>query len=139
MNDQEFTFQIRRALDDSASALPYRVTLRLSAARRAALGRMPVARAQALSRARFSFAPAVAGMPAGFGGHEETVPLWMRVTMSILPLIIVVVGLAAISVWNDTANADETVDIDAAMLTDDVPIAAYADRGFGVFLKNARQ
>jgi len=32
-----------------------------------------------------------------------------------------------------------TAEVEAAVLTDLVPIAAYVDRGFGVYLKNSQQ
>ena len=136
-NEQRFAMEVRQALDDSASALPYKVTHRLQAARKAALARMPEARAE--SRAQAASVTVVSGgRSAAIAGVPEP-SLWARAAMLVLPLVVVAAGLVAISVWNDTINADETVDIDTAMLTDDVPISAYADRGFGVYLKNANQ
>lgn len=136
-NEQRFAMEVRQALDDSASALPYKVTHRLQVARQAALARMPEARAESRVQAA-SVAITTSGRSAAIAGVPEP-SLWARAAMTVLPLVVVAAGLIAISVWNDTINADETVDIDTAMLTDDVPISAYADRGFGVYLKNANQ
>ncbi len=65
----------------------------------------------------------------------------VRLLTAGVPILLVVVGLYGISVWDDAQRAAETADIDAQlMLSDDeVPIAAYADRGFGVYIKNSRQ
>lgn len=131
MNEQRIALNIRRALDRSVDKLPYRVTHRLEAARRRALAAIP----QAVASVEQATA-AVGNRIALAGGPQES-SLWSRVLVAALPLLAVIAGLAAISVWNDFATADETADVEAAMLVDDVPISAYADRGFGVFLKNA--
>jgi len=36
-------------------------------------------------------------------------------------------------------SAAELAEVDSALLTDDVPLVAYADRGFGVYIKNTRR
>lgn len=64
---------------------------------------------------------------------------WLRAGIALLPLVLVALGLLGISIWHELDVADETADVDLAVLTDDVPISAYADRGFGVFLKNSQQ
>ena len=159
MNEQQFALQVRRALDESAERLPYRVSHRLQAARQAALAGMPRARALALEEP----AEAIAGAPvavlpgasgraasaaalaasAGFGmsapAPNGARSLWLRAGVALLPLILVALGLLGISIWHEMDVADETAEVDLAVLTDDVPISAYADRGFGVFLKNSQQ
>lgn len=129
MNEQEFTLQIRRALNESAEQLPYKVTHRLAAAREAALARAP--------RVRSARAALSTGSTVGFEVQEPSL-LW-RWVGSLAPLLIVVAGLISIAVWDDNEKDQELADVDTAVLTDDVPISAYTDRGFGVFLKNNRQ
>ena len=131
MNEQQFASQIRRALDESSGKLPYRVTHRLSVAREAALARMEPGLAMAGS-AR------LAG--AGSAGVEWEMPgrAW-RIAGMVLPFLILIAGLVSIAAYDVTETAQELADVDAAVLTDDVPIAAYTDRGFGVFNKNNRQ
>ena len=131
MNDQQFAGLLRQQLDDSTEHLPYRVTHRLQLARQAALARVPLSEAP------------LAGLAAGVAGNldieEAQARRWPRAT-AVLSLMVLVAGLIAISVWSDLDMADETAEIDMAVLTDeDVPISAYADRGFGVFLKNSQQ
>ena len=53
----------------------------------------------------------------------------------IIPLVALVVGLIAINQLQSDYRAKEIADVDAALLTDDLPPAAYADQGFGQFLK----
>jgi len=48
---------------------------------------------------------------------------------------VLVFGLIAINVIQDDKRANELAEIDAALLTDDLPPAAYADPGFSQFLK----
>jgi hypothetical protein len=55
---------------------------------------------------------------------------------SLLPLIALVAGLAIIQNIMDDDRANELAEVDAALLTDDLPPSAYADPGFLQFLKN---
>lgn len=140
MNEQQFAQRLRAALDESTERMPYRVTHRLQTARQAALARMPRTEATApASTPVVHLAFAGAGHAAAPTGGEDGAPLWWRATLALAPALVVAIGLAAISVWNEIDAADETADVDLAVLTDDLPIAAYADRGFGVYLKNSQQ
>ncbi len=130
MNEQQFAQTLRNTLDESAARLPYRVTHRLEVARNAALARQRTTEVQ--------FAPSAAGV-GGLRLSPGEHPLWWRLGVTLVPMMVVAFGLMAISVWNDTETADEIAEIDTAVLTDEVPLAAYTDRGFGVFLKNSRQ
>ncbi|MBU6272618.1 MAG: DUF3619 family protein [Betaproteobacteria bacterium] len=133
MNEQQFTREIRAALDEASGRLPYRVSHRLEQARLAALSR------QRTSEVRQSVPlrePVLAG--AGAPSQDDHSP-WRRWVLTLLPALALIAGLMAISIWNDTETADEIAEIDSAVLTDEVPLSAYTDRGFGVFLKNSRE
>ncbi len=52
------------------------------------------------------------------------------------PLLALVLGLVAINVIQNDKRANEIAEIDAALLTDDEPPAAYADPGFTQFLNS---
>lgn len=71
---------------------------------------------------------------AGLAGASPRL-VW-RVAAVVVPVALVTVGLFGISAWETRQRAEDLTELDAAMLVDDVPIAAYADRGFGVFLRN---
>ena len=45
------------------------------------------------------------------------------------------IAAAAIYTWQQNQRVAEIVDIDSALLTDDLPIDAYLDRGFQNWLK----
>ena len=54
----------------------------------------------------------------------------------IAPLIVLVFGLIGIAQWQDDSRINDIAEVDAALLSDDVPPDAYADSGFMAFLKN---
>ena len=53
-----------------------------------------------------------------------------------LPLAVLVFGLIGIAHWQDESRINDIAEVDAALLSDDVPPDAYADSGFLAFLKN---
>jgi hypothetical protein len=54
----------------------------------------------------------------------------------VAPLVVLVFGLIGIAQWQQDSRINDIADVDAALLTDDVPPDAYADSGFIQFLKN---
>ncbi|MEN9316980.1 MAG: hypothetical protein RIS35_3373 [Pseudomonadota bacterium] len=130
MNEQQFGEQVRRMLEESSEHLPFRVTHKLESARLAALARMP---------AETELAPAGATPAGALDLGSGSLPRWSRLA-AVLSLMLLIGGLVGLSIWSDLEMADETADVEMAVLTDDeVPISGYADRGFGVFMKNSRQ
>jgi hypothetical protein len=61
--------------------------------------------------------------------------LWDNVSW-IPPLVVLVFGLIGIAQWQQDSRINDIAELDAALLTDDVPPDAYADSGFMGFLKN---
>lgn len=59
--------------------------------------------------------------------------------VSAVPLMALVVGLVVINIAQDEDSANDLAEVDAALLTDDLPPAAYADPGFVQFLKTSAQ
>lgn len=99
--------------------------------------RLRVARQQALTKRKLvpqlHAAPAVvssAGGTASLGGSW-----WTRIG-AVVPLVALVAGLITISVWQEDNRASELADVDSALLTGDLPPAAYTDPGFAQFLKS---
>ena len=133
-----------RSLPPAArDALEARVALRLAAAiDEPALPhdiaqRLRIAREQALERARTARAAAGAPVTLSSGGAAAlgSGGWWMRLA-SALPLALLVGGLVAISQEAVQEQVDAAAEIDAALLADDLPPAAYSDPGFIAFLKN---
>ena len=54
----------------------------------------------------------------------------------VAPLVVLVFGLVGIAQWQQDSRINDIAELDAALLTDDVPPDAYADSGFMGFLKN---
>jgi hypothetical protein len=135
-----FARQLRRALDDSAANLPPAAVDRLAAARRAAIARKKPEPVHAPV-----FVPAFAGAAGagGFGGgfaapDEPRRSSRLRKFALAWPLVVLLAGLAGIAWYEDQQHTAELADIDAAMLSDDLPLNAYLDHGFNAYLSRAR-
>ena len=57
--------------------------------------------------------------------------------VSAIPLTALVVGLVVINISQDESSTNDLTEVDAALLTDDLPPAAYSDPGFVQFLKTS--
>lgn len=123
--EREFAQKIVRELDHGCRELDSATLLRLSAARDQALDLYRQAPASQL---------AVAGIQAPGFGRQGT---GMRY---VLPLAVLLLGLAGIVYWQGNNGTDgEVADIDARLLTDDLPIDAYLDQGFDSWLKRQQR
>lgn len=129
-----FARKVARHLDDASDTLPYDISERLRAARVQAVAQ----------RKRAALAPQLAPsllhngastLVLGKGGSERGG--WWNALVSAIPLIALVAGLVMIDIAQDESVLSEVVEIDAALLTDDLPPAAYADPGFVQFLKTS--
>lgn len=120
-------------LSAGADDLPYEVRERLRAARVRAVQ----ARQEAAVRAPAVVAGRGASATLALGG-DDRVGLWGRIG-SILPLLVLVAGLVVLHGFHGDRRASEIAEVDAALLTDDLPPAAYADPGFVQFLKTSSQ
>jgi hypothetical protein len=126
-----FGRQIAARLTAGMAELPYGITERLRAARVQAVARRKPA---SLVRASSVFA---SGGAATLTFGDDGVSLWNRIA-SALPLIALAAGLILIHAVQDDRRASEVAEVDAALLTDDLPPSAYADPGFAQFLKSGR-
>lgn len=121
--EEQFGRRLAARLTSGTLELPHDSTERLRAARVQALARRKVQVLQA--------APVVIsnGGAAVMGGGW-----WTRIA-TIAPLIALVVGLVTVSILQEDHRASELADVDSALLTDELPPAAYTDPGFLQFLK----
>jgi hypothetical protein len=118
-----------RRLNQPATDLPHDITERLRAARMQALSQ----RKREPIRVLVPQLVAAGGTVSGPSG--EGLNLWSRLA-SILPLIVLLFGLASIHVFQNEHRTNELASLDTELLTDDLPPAAYTDPGFLVFLKS---
>jgi hypothetical protein len=128
MSEQQFGSRIRQALNQGARLEP-RIAERLRAAREMALERRraaPVGRPMPeLDWASVSETGVLARF-GGFGGFS------LRI---LLPVALMVVGVIGIYTSQQAQQAADVEQLDAQLLTDDLPIDAYLDRGFEAWLK----
>ena len=131
---ERFARRVTRHLDDASDALPYDISERLRAARVQALAQRKRV-AQAPQHAPSPLLNGANTLVFGKGGQER--PGWWNALVSAIPLIALAAGLVMIDIAQDESVLSEVVEIDAALLTDDLPPAAYADPGFVQFLKTS--
>ena len=68
-------------------------------------------------------------------GMSEAAATWCGRISGVVALLILCVGLVSIQLMQNQTRVLELAEIDAALLTDDLPPAAYADAGFAQFIK----
>ena len=120
-------------LSAGTADLPHDISERLRAARAQAVSQRKIAKTQTASHV------VNAGSSAALTwGSDEGLGWWGRLGL-VLPLVALVVGLLAINSFQDDNRAQELAEVDAALLTDELPPAAFADPGFVQFLKLTRQ
>ena len=123
--------RLARVLTARSQALPHDIAERLRFAREKAVN---VAR---LSRAQAAGGAAVVGLSAnGSATLGNFLPWWQRAA-SVLPLLVLVAGLVMIDNWAAREQVLAAAEIDAQLLSDDLPPAAYSDPGFGEYLRNS--
>lgn len=118
-NELQFAHRVRQLLNENAR-FGGPVAERLRAARNAALERRKAE-------------PAGGHVLVGnVAGRMSVGRLSLRV---IVPVVALVVAFAATYTWEQKQHAAEVEELDALLLTSDLPIDAYLDRGFEAWLK----
>ncbi len=113
-------------LRQGAHTIPQNIKDRLSAARMKALA---VKKPEKVRIQKQVLAGSARNWTSGSNGTWDTLG-W------IAPLVVLVFGLIGIAQWQDDSRINDIAEVDAALLSDDVPPDAYADSGFMAFLKN---
>ena len=126
-----YGLRVAARLSAGAAELPHDISERLR-----------VARAQAVTKRKVRMLAGTAsvlssGGAAILGSGDEGLSWWGRIA-SALPLMALAVGLVTINVIQNDNFAKELAAVDAALLVDDLPPAAYADPGFAQFIKIGR-
>lgn len=126
-----FGRRVAQRLSSGSANLPYDISERLRAARVQAVAQrktetMGLRRASAVS---------ASGGTATLNLGDEGLNFWSRIG-SVLPLVALVAGLMLIHTFENDRRASEVAEVDAALLTDELPPAAYADPGFVQYLKS---
>jgi Protein of unknown function (DUF3619) len=107
--------------------------------------RLRFAREQALERARqrrrVTQAETVS-VPIRVGFSTLAWPAWPKWAgrlATMVPFVVLGVGLLAIDHGYDRAQIHATAEVDVALLADDLPVGAYRDPGFVEFLKHPQE
>jgi hypothetical protein len=121
--DLEFSGKVRRILDQGAYTLDRDITDRLYGIRKKALSRQRVA---------------VGGLGLAGLGHFATfkLPVYARTAVAAFALM---AGVVLTYYWNTFEQAAENAEVDSALLSDELPPAAYLDKGFQAWLERSSQ
>jgi hypothetical protein len=136
-DDINLAYKIRHALNENLDNLPASTTERLTAARALALSRKKAdgrvqaqaGRAQAASQGRGPLFDVAAVFSTK----------WMTRAAVAAPLLAMVVGLVGVYQVEREQRVAELADLDAAVLSDDLPLTAYTDHGFNAYLAQQQQ
>jgi hypothetical protein len=120
MNEPQFASRIRQILNQGTQL------------DRATAEKLRATRELALSRQRPEPTPVLAWADNVFGNGWDWTGLSARV---LLPAAALIIAAAGIYSWQEKQRLAEVVEIDSQLLTDDLPIDAYLDRGFQNWLK----
>lgn len=123
MNEREFTHKIKQQLDHA---------LDLDAA---TLKRLKIARERALARQRTSEPAFALAWVDAVAGRLSGSPASAGIALGGAILILALVG---IQYWHRPPTVEEIEEIDAAILTGDLPINAYLDNSFDTWLKRSQ-
>ena len=123
MNESKFGYQIKQQLDQA---------LDLDAA---TVSRLKVAREQAVARQRVSEPVFVLAWVDAVVGRLSGNPASASIVLAGAALILALVG---IQYWQRAPSVEELAEIDAALLTSDLPINAYLDNSFDTWLKRSQ-
>ncbi|KNH09124.1 putative transmembrane protein [Candidatus Burkholderia brachyanthoides] len=136
--ENDFVLKIIRLLDENASNIPPVEVDKLAAVRRTAIARK---KPEKVAVAAPAFTPVLAGAGASLslGGGDNTHTRKGLIAKLgglglIWPLAALVIGIAGIAYWEDQQRKAELADIDAAMMSDSLPLDAYLDHGFNAYL-----
>jgi len=123
MNENQTAYRIRQLLDQQLDLAPEQ------------LERLRVAREQALSRQRMvSPGPVLAWADGALSRFANPGSFFSAL---LLPTIVLIFGLVAIHYWQQAQLAAEIEEIDAAVLTGELPLDAYLDKDFVAWLKRS--
>lgn len=123
---------IAARLSDTTDRLPHDISERLKAARMQALSKRKVVKLQVATETSTS-----GGVVSLHMGDNDR-SLWNRIA-SLLPLLALIAGLITIAVVAEDNRTNDLAEIDAQLLTDELPPDAYTDPGFAQFLRMNRR
>jgi len=123
MNEDKFGYQIKQRLDRALDLEP------------PTLNRLKVARDQALARQRMTEPAFALAWADAVVGRLSGNPASASIALAGAALILALVG---IQYWQQQPSVEEIEEIDAAILTGELPMNAYLDKSFDTWLKRSQ-
>jgi len=118
--EQQLAFFVRQTLDGACRELSGDIASRLAQSRQFALEHQKT--------------PATGLQLAGFPHlHVGSLGKPLRTALMIMALV---TGMTGTWYWNAVQEAENNIDIDTALLSDDLPVDAYTDLGFRAWLEH---
>lgn len=128
-DDLNFAYKVRHALNENLDHLPASTTDRLAAARKLAVSRKKP-HATPLRVAQRALASNVSSLLS----FE-----WLGRMGVAVPLMVMIAGLAGIYQYQEERRIAELAELDAAVLSDELPLTAYLDQGFNAYVAERSQ
>lgn len=131
MNNKEmqFAYKVKLALDANLDKLSDDTLQNLAAARRVALARKK--NTPMMVRVE---QPVFAGAFGHGGTMSPEKPSWLRLLGVAAPVLAGIILFANIYQYEKAKRVADLAEIDAAVLSDELPLSAYLDHGFNAFL-----
>ncbi len=123
MNERKFGYQIKQQLDHALDFEP------------ATLNRLKLAREQALARQRMTKPAFVLAWADALVGRLPLIPASASIAVAGAALMLAFVSM---QYSQKTPSVEDIEEIDAAILTSDLPINAYLDKSFDTWLKRSQ-
>ena len=133
--EARFGMRMSARLSEGTERLPHDVAERLRHARQVALSHRQTASSVQLNAAANGVSSAAT---LSFGGGGKGKPWWTSLT-ALVPLAALLLGLGLIERFHMQEQIAAAAEVDAALLSDDLPPAAYSDPGFVEFLRTSRE
>jgi hypothetical protein len=131
-DDLNFAYKVRHALNEQLDELPAATTDRLAQARKAALARKKADAPAAVRVARTELAAAGGGLSGFFSQFN-----WLGRVSMVVPALALIVGMVGIYQYEQQERIADLAEIDAAVLSDELPLNAYLDHGFNAYLSQS--
>ena len=135
--EARFGLRVTALLNERAS--DHDIDERLRISRERALERAR-ARRQTAPQAATAVLPQIVGVSASGAALAGRTPSdWWGRLASAVPILLLFAALVAIDTWQESLQVNAAADVDAALLTDDLPPEAYSDPGFAEFLRSPQE
>lgn len=130
--EARFALRVCAELNASSGVLPHDFSERLRFARQRAV---ESGKQAATSIAQPQFQGELLTSLGQVGRHGSASNSWWKFA-SVLPLVVLIAGMALVRHFDEVERINAAAEVDAALLSDDLPPEAYTDPGFAEFLSS---